>query len=106
VTDTAVRYDVGLASGSPAERDRLRELTHTLLERNAQLQQALDSRVVIEQAKGVLAERLGVDVEEAFTIIRSAARSNHVKLHELAAEVVGSRETPSALDRQRGSRAG
>lgn len=53
-----------------------------------QLQRALDSRVVIEQAKGVLAEQLAVDVGEAFEVLRRHARSNGRKLHDVATEVV------------------
>ena len=44
-----------------------------------QLQTALDTRLVLEQAKGILAERFGVDVEEAFDVLRGAARSHSVK---------------------------
>ncbi|MDP8928089.1 MAG: GAF and ANTAR domain-containing protein [Actinomycetota bacterium] len=54
----------------------------------SQLQHALDSRVVIEQAKGKLAERLGIDVAEAFEIMRRHARGGGRKLHEVAREVV------------------
>ncbi|WP_431959699.1 GAF and ANTAR domain-containing protein [Actinacidiphila sp. bgisy160] len=54
----------------------------------AQLQAALDSRVVLEQAKGVLAERWGVGVDEAFTALRRYARTHRVRLAELAQGVV------------------
>lgn len=53
-----------------------------------QLQRALDSRVVIEQAKGTLAERWGVDVSEAFDRLRRYCRSRGLKLREVAAQVV------------------
>ena len=66
-------------------------------ERTAHLQRALDSRVVIEQAKGILAERFGFDVEEAFALLRRAARSNGVRIRELAESVVSSRETPAPI---------
>jgi GAF domain-containing protein len=49
-----------------------------------QLQQALDSRVVIEQAKGKLSERLGVGVNEAFDVLRQHARSRGLKLRDVA----------------------
>ena len=58
----------------------------------AQLQHALDSRIVIEQAKGVLAERHGVSVNVAFDLLRASARSRQRKLHDLAQAVVDGRE--------------
>jgi GAF domain-containing protein len=57
----------------------------------AQLQTALDSRVVIEQAKGVLAERLGFDMDTAFSTLRDAARRANRRLSEVARDVVQSR---------------
>jgi GAF domain-containing protein len=54
----------------------------------SQLQIALDSRVLIEQAKGVLAERLGVSPDEAFQALRREARNTNRKLHDLAHDVV------------------
>ena len=53
-----------------------------------QLQQALNSRVTIEQAKGVLAERLGVDVGQAFSALRVYARSHNMKLTDVAMAIV------------------
>nr|WP_276611981.1 GAF and ANTAR domain-containing protein [Kineococcus vitellinus] len=53
-----------------------------------QLQEALDSRVVIEQAKGVLAERHGVPPDEAFARLRALARGRRRRLREVAQEVV------------------
>lgn len=53
-----------------------------------QLQGALNSRIVIEQAKGVLSRDHGVDVEEAFVTLRSHARSNHLRLVDLAHDIV------------------
>ena len=53
-----------------------------------QLQKALDSRVVIEQAKGKLAEQLGVSVGDAFGVLRGHARNNGLKLHDVATAVV------------------
>ncbi|MGH3711820.1 MAG: ANTAR domain-containing protein [Pseudonocardiaceae bacterium] len=50
-----------------------------------QLQSALDSRVLIEQAKGVLAERHGIDPQEAFNRLRNHARSHNQRLAYLAA---------------------
>jgi hypothetical protein len=67
--------------------------------RAEQLQHALTSRIVVEQAKGVLAERLALDMEGSFDVLRSAARSTQTKLQELAAEVVESKETPPSIVR-------
>jgi GAF domain-containing protein len=53
-----------------------------------QLQHALNSRVVIEQAKGVLAERDDVGMEVAFAALRDHARSNNLKLTDVALAVV------------------
>jgi AmiR/NasT family two-component response regulator len=89
---------VGLPSGTPDEAraaiERLIELTARFACRSAQLQEALDSRVVIEQAKGVFAERYSITTQEAFDLLRRASRSNRIQLHELAAKVVSSPQTP------------
>lgn len=62
-----------------------------------QLQTALESRVLIEQAKGVLAERLHLDMDEAFTLLRGYARNNNRRLSDLAQTVVeGSDQIPPA----------
>jgi GAF domain-containing protein len=53
-----------------------------------QLSRALSSRVVVEQAKGVLAEALGVGVDEAFQRIRSYSRDHNTPLHTVAGMVV------------------
>ena len=63
-----------------------------------QLQTALNSRVLIEQAKGVLAERLHLDVAEAFTLLRHGARSRNRRLSELAQAIVdGTEQIPLAV---------
>jgi GAF domain-containing protein len=54
-----------------------------------QLQQALDHRSLIEQAKGVLMERRGLDQQAAFELLRSRARSTRRRLDVVAREVVG-----------------
>jgi hypothetical protein len=65
--------------------------------RAAELQQALDSRVTVEQAKGVLAERYDCDVDAAFALLRSASRSHRVSLHRLAAQVRPGSPTPPEI---------
>ncbi len=57
-----------------------------------QLQTALNSRVVIEQAKGVIAERRHVDMDASFALLRGTARTNNRRLSELARAVVDGTE--------------
>ena len=52
-----------------------------------QLQHALDSRIVIEQAKGMLAEFASCSVEDAFLLLRKYCRDHNVKLGETARQV-------------------
>ena len=56
-----------------------------------QLQHALDSRIIIEQAKGIIAERHGIDPAEAFNAIRRHARSTSTNLHDIARATVEGR---------------
>jgi hypothetical protein len=72
----------------PATVENLGDPTAFLIERSRQLEHALTSRVVIEQAKGVLAERHRMAVDEAFQLLRQEARSTRRKIHDVAADVV------------------
>ncbi len=76
LADVATGYIVNVR-----DLDRARELA-------AQLQQALNSRVLIEQAKGFLAAALSVNVDTAFDILRSYSRNRGVNIHHVAAQVV------------------
>ncbi|MEV0093226.1 ANTAR domain-containing protein [Streptomyces sp. NPDC050738] len=57
-------------------------------ETTGQLTEALSSRVVIEQAKGMLAEQLGVAPDEAFSVLRGHVRSRRLKLRTVAQAIV------------------
>lgn len=99
--DRQLRAIESLRAGTPQEAatavGRLLAVTEAAYERRAQLEQALQSRVAIEQAKGILAERYGLEVDEAFDIIRRAARSNRLKLHDLVRRIKPREPTPDEL---------
>ncbi|WP_199517300.1 GAF and ANTAR domain-containing protein [Nucisporomicrobium flavum] len=60
--------------------------------RASQLQTALDSRILIEQAKGILAERLEMSVDDAFSLLRQYARSHNRRLRDVAQGIVNATE--------------
>jgi GAF domain-containing protein len=62
-----------------------------------QLQDALSSRIVIEQAKGMVAEKAGLSMELAFTTLRAFARSHNLRLVEVAGAVIDGSLAPSTL---------
>src|SRR5215208_2349711 len=64
-----------------------------------QLQVALESRGLIERAKGALMERERLDDQEAFTHLRRAARSSGRKLSEVAGEVAAGQPLPRGRTR-------
>lgn len=91
--------NVGFGEGSltvlAATAEQPGDPTKFLLERTRQLETALTSRIVIEQAKGILAERHGIDVDEAFERLRRASRNAGRRIHDLAAEVVQGSDEPA-----------
>jgi AmiR/NasT family two-component response regulator len=62
-----------------------------------QLEFALQSRIAIEQAKGVLAERFGWSVGTAFEVLRSAARGARMNIHQLARDIVPGEPLPQPI---------
>lgn len=58
---------------------------------NARLRSALESQVVIEQAKGAISARLGTTPDVAFELMRGLARSQRRDLHAFAAETLANR---------------
>jgi PAS domain S-box-containing protein len=68
-----------------------------LYEKVGQLEKALLSRVVIEQATGVLIGRYGLDATAAFEALRGAARANNLRIHDLARRVVEEPDTPAEV---------
>lgn len=79
-------------------RSPRREALEIAEERAQQLQTALDSRVVIEQAKGYLIATEGVDPDEAFQLIRDHARRYRLRTHDVCRSILageGLRATPA-----------
>lgn len=69
---------------------------------NQQLQMALNTRLIIEQAKGVLAERGTIDMDHAFKALRGHARRTNRKLADLARDVVNGADTTEILGMESG----
>ena len=67
---------------------------------SAQLQQALSSRVRIEQAKGMLAERWRVGADQAFVALRQYARRHRLPLDRVASAVIGGTADDAAMRRE------
>ena len=63
---------------------------------NEQLSHALTSRIVIEQAKGVIFGRAGVDLEESFSRLRAYARSHNLRLTDVAQAAIDGTLDPQA----------
>jgi AmiR/NasT family two-component response regulator len=66
---------------------------------NEQLNHALNSRIVIEQAKGIIAERESLNMEQAFSTLRNHARYHNLRLVDVASDVIDGTLAASALDR-------
>ena len=62
-----------------------------------QLQGALNSRIIVEQAKGALAQVRGVSVDEAFDLLRAYSRNHNLRLVDIARVIVTDRSSLSTL---------
>jgi len=65
---------------------------------NSQLNRALNSRIVIEQAKGKIAQATGSDMENAFRQLRHHARNHNLHLADLASMIAEGTVRPDSLD--------
>ncbi|WP_203724950.1 GAF and ANTAR domain-containing protein [Streptomyces sp. SID13588] len=81
-----------------------RTLAHSELERG-QLQYALTSRIVLEQVKGILAERWNTSVDDAFTALRAYARGHGCQLTSLAREIADGTFDTNQIPRNPGLKA-
>jgi ANTAR domain len=69
----------------------------------AQLQEAIRSRAVVDQAKGILMQLLGCDGDQAFERLRRISQTQHVKLTEVARQVIETRAEPEEPPERAGS---
>jgi len=90
------------SDGFPSEIDRLRAENDELRKENEQLRIGLATRIVIEQVKGVLVERIDLPPEDVFELLRMAARRSRRNIHELAEEILKTRVTPAYIQREIG----
>lgn len=86
----AARLLADVTTGHLANAARLDRIRHTA----EQLRTALDTRVIIEQAKGVLAGERNITVDAAFELLRSHARAHNSSLRSVAQAVVNLRLRP------------
>lgn len=87
LTDTKASLAEALATSAAISILQERAVRRST-EKSEQLQRALDTRVVVEQAKGMLAGRLNTDVGVAFTLLREYARGRNLRLSAVAGDVV------------------
>jgi AmiR/NasT family two-component response regulator len=59
------------------------------------LHEALDSRLVIGQAEGILMSRLDLDADQAFEYLKRLSSTSNRKLAQIAAEIAETRELPT-----------
>jgi GAF domain-containing protein len=100
---TGIEMEIAQAMAEMAAIGLIQE--RALRERNLlteQLQAALNSRVAIEQAKGMLAEYLNITVDTAFTLLRNYAREHNRKLSQVASDVVDRKIPSAAMGRRPG----
>ena len=80
-----------------AELERLTVYADAQEQKVGQLQWALDSRVVIEQAIGMLAERFDLPFADAYELLRAGARNTRRQVRAIAEELRQSRQTPTEI---------
>ncbi|MEF3112051.1 ANTAR domain-containing response regulator [Streptomyces chrestomyceticus] len=114
---SARRAKTAEASAGPDDAGRSRDETvvDELRAENAQLRQALDSRPVIDQARGILMATESCTAEQAWDILRQTSQHTNTKVYEVAGEVVASAtgavvpgpvrtQLQAAVDRHRAAR--
>ncbi len=62
-----------------------------------QIQHALQSRIIIEQAKGIIAQQADISVDEAFEVLRAHSRNNNRRVHDVAMAIIDGDVTATSL---------
>ncbi|ONI91876.1 transcriptional regulator [Actinosynnema sp. ALI-1.44] len=62
-----------------------------------QLQTALNNRIAVEQAKGIVSYAMNLDVDDAFRALRAYSRNNNIRLSEIANQLVTGHLRPDAV---------
>ena len=96
MTDADIAVGQALADVATIGILHQRVLSHTE-QVNQQLQTALDTRLIIEQAKGIIAERARIDMNHAFTLLRAQARRTNRRLADLAHAIVDGADTTDLI---------
>jgi GAF domain-containing protein len=94
-------HDIALlfaAQGGTAMRNAA--LYRQCREMVSNLHTALESRAVIEQAKGILQAAIGVPAEEAFRLMRRVSQNTNRRVRDISADLVAGRIEPASLARQ------
>jgi hypothetical protein len=99
MADTELQLFGLLVDGATIALLQQRRLSQAF-ELTQQLQDALESRVVIEQAKGIVSVQISSDVQTAFELLRRYARSNNQPLARVAGDVVTGLVSASNLQEQ------
>ena len=100
--DLSIAESLAVALGAAVVNGRLVDAAQSLA---GQLQHALTSRVRIEQAKGIVSASLGVDLQTGFDLLRGHARSQSLRLADVAEDVADGALPPSSLVRGAGTSA-
>jgi AmiR/NasT family two-component response regulator len=69
-------------------------LYESVVEQVGHLRAALDSRAVIDQAKGILMERLKLTADQAFSVLAGASMTTNTKVREVAEDLVRTGQVP------------
>jgi signal transduction protein with GAF and PtsI domain len=83
---------VGEQLGLAVSKSLLEEANSRLVEETLEIKRALETRKVVERAKGILQRKLGISEEEAYLKLRDQSRNRHIPMKDLADAIILSEE--------------